>query len=160
MVVFALRLRIAFKWMVRAFSGYLSTDQLLLLWDRVLGYDSLEIIAGKSIYGSHICLDTYNLITTCFPTFLLCPPSIPPPMASPPPLPCVPLSRNTPSPNKPPLPPVLAAAVFAFRAENLMEVTSLASAEVRPSQSTPCVNVCVRSPDPRRLPFPHTPLSL
>ncbi|KAG7241613.1 hypothetical protein INR49_025533 [Caranx melampygus] len=62
-------LRIAFKWMVRAFSGYLSTDQLLLLWDRILGYDSLEIVA------------------------------------------------------------VLAAAVFAFRAENLMEVTSLASAE-------------------------------
>ncbi|XP_028854678.1 TBC1 domain family member 19 isoform X2 [Denticeps clupeoides] len=62
-------LRIAFKWMVRAFSGYLSTDQLLLLWDRILGYDSLEIVA------------------------------------------------------------VLAAAVFAFRAENLMEVTSLSSAE-------------------------------
>ncbi|KAM8882450.1 TBC1 domain family member 19 [Synchiropus picturatus] len=62
-------LRIAFKWMVRAFSGYLSTDQLLLLWDRILGYDSLEIVA------------------------------------------------------------VLAAAVFAFRAENLMEVTSLPSAE-------------------------------
>ncbi|XP_034019981.1 TBC1 domain family member 19 isoform X2 [Thalassophryne amazonica] len=62
-------LRIAFKWMVRAFSGYLSTDQLLLLWDRILGYDSLEVVA------------------------------------------------------------VLAAAVFAFRAENLMEVTSLSSAE-------------------------------
>uniref|UniRef100_A0A8C3AET4 TBC1 domain family, member 19 n=1 Tax=Cyclopterus lumpus TaxID=8103 RepID=A0A8C3AET4_CYCLU len=62
-------LRIAFKWMVRAFSGYLSTDQLLLLWDRILGYDSLEVVA------------------------------------------------------------VLAAAVFAFRAENLMEVTSLGSAE-------------------------------
>ncbi|KAJ8008054.1 hypothetical protein DPEC_G00100790 [Dallia pectoralis] len=62
-------LRVAFKWMVRAFSGYLSTDQLLLLWDRILGYDSLEIVA------------------------------------------------------------VLAASVFAFRAENLMEVTSLASAE-------------------------------
>uniref|UniRef100_A0A8C1XVC7 TBC1 domain family, member 19 n=1 Tax=Cyprinus carpio TaxID=7962 RepID=A0A8C1XVC7_CYPCA len=62
-------LRIAFKWIVRAFSGYLSTDQLLLLWDRILGYNSLEIVA------------------------------------------------------------VLAAAVFAFRAENLMEVTSLASAE-------------------------------
>ncbi|KAK6493636.1 TBC1 domain family member 19 isoform X1 [Huso huso] len=62
-------LRIAFKWMVRAFSGYLATDQLLLLWDRVLGYNSLEILA------------------------------------------------------------VLAAAVFAFRAQNLMEVTSLAAAE-------------------------------
>ncbi|XP_036407439.1 TBC1 domain family member 19 [Megalops cyprinoides] len=62
-------LRIAFKWMVRAFSGYLSTDQLLLLWDRILGYDSLEIVAA------------------------------------------------------------LAAAVFAYRAENLMEVMSLAAAE-------------------------------
>ncbi|XP_072352636.1 TBC1 domain family member 19 isoform X5 [Scyliorhinus torazame] len=62
-------LRISFKWMVRAFSGYLATDQLLFLWDRILGYNSLEILA------------------------------------------------------------VLAAAVFAFRAENLMEATSLATAE-------------------------------
>ncbi|XP_067418652.1 TBC1 domain family member 19 isoform X3 [Emydura macquarii macquarii] len=62
-------LRISFKWMVRAFSGYLATDQLLLLWDRILGYNSLEILA------------------------------------------------------------VLAASVFAFRAVNLMEVTSLAAAE-------------------------------
>uniref|UniRef100_A0A3Q2QT79 TBC1 domain family, member 19 n=1 Tax=Fundulus heteroclitus TaxID=8078 RepID=A0A3Q2QT79_FUNHE len=42
-------LRIAFKWMVRAFSGYLSTDQLLLLWDRILGYDSLEVVAGTTV---------------------------------------------------------------------------------------------------------------
>ncbi|KAJ7425362.1 hypothetical protein WISP_23882 [Willisornis vidua] len=69
------KLRISFKWMVRAFSGYLATDQLLLLWDRILGYNSLEILA------------------------------------------------------------VLAAAVFAFRAVNLMEVTSLAAAEVRISFS-------------------------
>ncbi|XP_059844986.1 TBC1 domain family member 19 isoform X1 [Hypanus sabinus] len=62
-------LRISFKWMVRAFSGYLATDQLLFLWDRILGYNSLEILA------------------------------------------------------------VLAAAVFAYRAENLMEATSLAAAE-------------------------------
>uniref|UniRef100_A0A8C0F8X8 TBC1 domain family member 19 n=2 Tax=Bubo bubo TaxID=30461 RepID=A0A8C0F8X8_BUBBB len=40
-------LRISFKWMVRAFSGYLATDQLLLLWDRILGYNSLEILAGN-----------------------------------------------------------------------------------------------------------------
>ncbi|POI27428.1 hypothetical protein CIB84_008822, partial [Bambusicola thoracicus] len=39
------KLRISFKWMVRAFSGYLATDQLLLLWDRILGYNSLEILA-------------------------------------------------------------------------------------------------------------------
>lgn len=47
--IFNFRLRIAFKWMVRAFSGYLSTDQLLLLWDRILGYESLEIVAGGSV---------------------------------------------------------------------------------------------------------------
>lgn len=46
LLLFVCRLRIAFKWIVRAFSGYLSTDQLLLLWDRILGYDSLEIVAG------------------------------------------------------------------------------------------------------------------
>ncbi|XP_052795180.1 TBC1 domain family member 19-like isoform X2 [Mya arenaria] len=37
-------LRIAFKWLVRAFSGYLHSDQVLLLWDRVLAYNSLEIL--------------------------------------------------------------------------------------------------------------------
>ena len=104
-----LRLRIAFKWMVRAFSGYLSTDQLLLLWDRILGYDSLEVVAGGQMLNSHTnyavrhyyITDTFS-VSKCF-TFLFlfdCPA------------------------------PVLAAAVFAFRAENLMEVTSLASAEV------------------------------
>lgn len=41
----------AFKWLVRAFSGYLSTDQLLLLWDRILGYDSLEIVAGRIFFS-------------------------------------------------------------------------------------------------------------
>uniref|UniRef100_M4A662 TBC1 domain family, member 19 n=1 Tax=Xiphophorus maculatus TaxID=8083 RepID=M4A662_XIPMA len=46
-------LRIAFKWMVRAFSGYLSTDQLLLLWDRILGYDSLEVVAGRYNLNSY-----------------------------------------------------------------------------------------------------------
>lgn len=94
-LVCVVRLHIAFKWMVRAFSGYLSTDQLLLLWDRILGYDSLEIVAGgtRCVQGS---------VSQCQYSHggLLCP-------------------------------PVLAAAVFAFRAENLMEVTSLASAEVR-----------------------------
>lgn len=56
--MFHLRLRIAFKWMVRAFSGYLSTDQLLLLWDRILGYESLEIVAG----GSFLSLTIRNCL--------------------------------------------------------------------------------------------------
>nr|XP_006814716.1 PREDICTED: LOW QUALITY PROTEIN: TBC1 domain family member 19-like [Saccoglossus kowalevskii] len=37
-------LRIAFKWIMRAFSGFLASDQLLLLWDRILAYNSLEIL--------------------------------------------------------------------------------------------------------------------
>ena len=59
------RLRIAFKWMVRAFSGYLSTDQLLLLWDRILGYDSLEIVAG-GFYGSVPALRYVCVIVALF----------------------------------------------------------------------------------------------
>ncbi|XP_072039594.1 TBC1 domain family member 19-like [Amphiura filiformis] len=38
-------LKIAFKWLMRAFSGYLASDQLLLLWDRILAYGSLELLA-------------------------------------------------------------------------------------------------------------------
>ena len=38
------RLKIAFKWLVRAFAGYLATDQLLLLWDRIVGYGSLILL--------------------------------------------------------------------------------------------------------------------
>ena len=29
-----------------AFAGYLDSRELLLLWDRVVGFDSLEIVAG------------------------------------------------------------------------------------------------------------------
>ncbi|CAF1636047.1 unnamed protein product [Adineta ricciae] len=42
-------LRIAFKWMMRAFSGYLACNQLLALWDRILAYDSLEILAVLAV---------------------------------------------------------------------------------------------------------------
>jgi len=34
---------------MRAFSGYLASNQLLALWDRILAYDSLEILASISI---------------------------------------------------------------------------------------------------------------
>ncbi|KAG7305388.1 hypothetical protein JYU34_009456 [Plutella xylostella] len=37
-------IRVVFKWLMRAFSGHLPPDQLLLLWDAILGYDSLEIL--------------------------------------------------------------------------------------------------------------------
>ena len=38
-------LRLAFPWITYAFVGFLEVDQVLLLWDRVLGYDSLDVIA-------------------------------------------------------------------------------------------------------------------
>ncbi|VDK33326.1 unnamed protein product [Taenia asiatica] len=41
-------LQIAFRWLLRGFSGYLAAEQVLLLWDRILAWDSLEIIASES----------------------------------------------------------------------------------------------------------------
>lgn len=38
-------LRFAFPWIVSGFVGFLRADQVLWLWDRVLGFDSVELIA-------------------------------------------------------------------------------------------------------------------
>lgn len=58
------RLRIAFKWMMRAFSGYLASNQLLALWDRILAYDSLEILSGRPVlFFSFVQL--FNCISSC-----------------------------------------------------------------------------------------------
>ena len=43
---FYCRLRVAFKWLVRAFSGYLASEQVLMLWDRIIAFNSLEILPG------------------------------------------------------------------------------------------------------------------
>lgn len=37
-------LKIVFKWLIRAFSGYLASSQLLELWDRMLALNTLEIL--------------------------------------------------------------------------------------------------------------------
>ncbi len=42
-------LRVAFKWLIRAFSGYLASEQVLLLWDRILAYNSLEILSVLAV---------------------------------------------------------------------------------------------------------------
>lgn len=42
-------LKIAFKWMMRAFAGYLATDQLFQLWDRVIGYGTLQLLPLLSV---------------------------------------------------------------------------------------------------------------
>lgn len=36
-------LKIAFRWIMRGFSGHLPPEQLLYLWDLVLAYDSMEV---------------------------------------------------------------------------------------------------------------------
>lgn len=38
-------LTIVFPWLLTAFSGFLAVDQVLVLWDRILAYDSLELLA-------------------------------------------------------------------------------------------------------------------
>jgi len=40
-------LKIVFKWLVRAFSGYLASSQLLDLYDRMIAFNTLEILPGK-----------------------------------------------------------------------------------------------------------------
>ena len=38
-------LKLVFPWIHSAFSGYLEVDQVLLLWDRILGYNDLDLLA-------------------------------------------------------------------------------------------------------------------
>ncbi|XP_050415584.1 TBC1 domain family member 19 isoform X2 [Patella vulgata] len=42
-------LKIAFKWLMRAFSGFLASDQVLILWDRILAFNSLEILSVLAV---------------------------------------------------------------------------------------------------------------
>jgi len=38
-------LKIAFPWFIFAFVNVLNPDQVILLWDRIIGFDSVEILA-------------------------------------------------------------------------------------------------------------------
>lgn len=38
-------LSIAFHWIFHAFAGYLNPEQLLLLWDRIIGYDNMYLLS-------------------------------------------------------------------------------------------------------------------
>ncbi|XP_067950063.1 TBC1 domain family member 19-like [Watersipora subatra] len=42
-------LRIVFKWLMRAYSGFLSSEEVLRLWDKILAYDSLEILSVLAV---------------------------------------------------------------------------------------------------------------
>ena len=46
-------LHIVFKWLMRAFSGYLASSQLLDLWDRIIAFNSLEILPSKHEFLFH-----------------------------------------------------------------------------------------------------------
>jgi hypothetical protein len=47
--------------MMRVFSGYLASNQLLALWDRILAYDSLEMLSGilSKLFLQHSVLFGY-----------------------------------------------------------------------------------------------------
>ena len=55
-------LRVAFPWMFYSFIGYLEVDQIFLLWDRILGFESLEILP---IFATAIFVFRANLILNC-----------------------------------------------------------------------------------------------
>mmetsp|Transcript_34788 Transcript_34788/g.82505 ORF Transcript_34788/g.82505 Transcript_34788/m.82505 type:complete len:354 (+) Transcript_34788:278-1339(+) len=65
-------LKIAFPWLARAFVGYLQLDQVLLLWDRIIGFDSLMPLAmlGAAIMAFR-CLNRFASITSL--SIHLCP---------------------------------------------------------------------------------------
>lgn len=45
-VIYWYSLQLVFNWLITAFASHLDCRQLLLLWDRVIGFDSLDIVAG------------------------------------------------------------------------------------------------------------------
>jgi Rab-GTPase-TBC domain len=55
-------LKIAFYWIVYAFVGVLEPDQIYLLWDRILGFESLEILP---IFAASVFVFRANLILNC-----------------------------------------------------------------------------------------------
>ena len=52
----------AFNWIVLAFVGVLEVDQIYMLWDRILGFETLEILP---IFAASIFVFRANLILNC-----------------------------------------------------------------------------------------------
>ncbi|KAI8923374.1 hypothetical protein BC831DRAFT_471306 [Entophlyctis helioformis] len=65
-------LDLAFKWMLYAFVGVLDCEQVLLLWDRILAYDSLELLpltaVALIVFRRDLVLQSQNSneIEACF----------------------------------------------------------------------------------------------
>ena len=55
-------LRTAFPWIFYAFVGQFEVDQIYLLWDRVIGFETLEILP---ILAAGIFVFRANLILNC-----------------------------------------------------------------------------------------------
>lgn len=55
-------LKTAFPWIFYGFVGYLDIDQIYLVWDRILGFESLEILP---IFAASIFVFRANLILNC-----------------------------------------------------------------------------------------------
>ena len=43
------RLRLVFNWLMSAFSSHLCSHEVLLLWDRIVGHDSLSVVAVMAV---------------------------------------------------------------------------------------------------------------
>jgi hypothetical protein len=41
--------KFALKWLMSGFVGVLDIEQVLMLWDRVLGYDRMEILSAVAV---------------------------------------------------------------------------------------------------------------
>ena len=59
-----LPLKTAFPWIYFAFVGALDIDQIYLLWDRIIGFETLEILpilaAGIFVFRSNLILNCTN----------------------------------------------------------------------------------------------------
>lgn len=57
-------LRTAFQWIYFSFVGVLEVDQIFLLWDRIIGFETLEILpilaAGIFVFRSNLILNCTN----------------------------------------------------------------------------------------------------
>ena len=57
-------LKIAFPWIFYAFVGILEVDQIYLLWDRIIGFETLEILpilaAGIFVFRANLILNCTN----------------------------------------------------------------------------------------------------
>jgi hypothetical protein len=65
-------LQLAFPWIRFAFAQYLDAEQVLLLWDRILGFDGLEIlpVLAAAIFvfraSSLLRCDNVRQVQDCF----------------------------------------------------------------------------------------------